>query len=363
MKGHIRTAGRDVFDVVINLGRDENGRRKQHWKRVRGNRKAAEAECAKMIYELSTGAFVEPSRAKVSEFLDRWIEHVRTKTARRTLDRYEQIVKHHLKPTLGNYKLQNLRPLHVQNALAAWLKSGRVKGKKNPGLSPQTVRHHFAVLKEALGCAVRWGMVVRNVCDAVEPPKVPFREVEPLTDVDLAKLLQAVRGNNLEGPIWLAATTGLRRGEILGLSWSDVDLESGSITVRRTLQQGAKGETYFKEPKSVASRRKMALSPIAVERLRSQKARQAEGKMASRKTYREDLDLVFAQADGSPWKPDTFSRTFSLFLSRHKMRQITFHALRHGFATALARQGVHPRVAQRLLGHSDPRITMAIYSH
>jgi integrase len=190
-----------------------------------------------------------------------------------------------------------------------------------------------------------------------------MREVEPLNDEDLAKLLQASRGNNLEGPVWLAALTGLRRGEILGLSWIDVDLETRSLAVRRTLQQGAKGETYFKEPKSVASRRQIALPPLAVDLLQTQKARQATKKLAARKAYREDLDLVFAQPDGSPWKPDTFSRTFALFLKRHKMRQITFHTLRHGFASALARQGVHPRVAQRLLGHSDPRLTMAIYSH
>jgi integrase len=219
------------------------------------------------------------------------------------------------------------------------------------------------VLKEAFGCAVLWEEAVRNVCDAVKPPRVPFREVEPLADDELAKLLQAVRGYNLEGPVWLAALTGLRRGEILGLSWSDVDLEAGALKVRRTLQQSAKGEVYFKDPKSVASRRQIGLPALAVEVLQTQKARQAAKKLLAGKAYRDDLDLVFAQGDGRPWKPDTFGRTFALFLKRRKMRKVNFHSLRHGFASALARQGVHPRVAQKLLGHSDPRLTMAIYSH
>jgi integrase len=134
-------------------------------------------------------------------------------------------------------------------------------------------------------------MIVRNVCDAVEPPRLEFREVEPLCEDDLAKLLEAVRGNNLEGPVWLAALTGLRRGEILGLGWNDVDLEAGSLTVRRTLQQGSKGETYFKEPKSAASRRQMALPPMAIELLRGQSAKQAAKKLSARKIYREDLNL------------------------------------------------------------------------
>ncbi|MBC5825772.1 MAG: tyrosine-type recombinase/integrase [Candidatus Eremiobacteraeota bacterium] len=362
MKGHIRparVADRNVFDVIIHLGRDENGKYRYTSKRVHGNKKAAQAECSRMLHELSTGAFVEPSKSTVAQFMTSWLEHAKTKVARRSYDRYEQIVRDHITQSLGHHALTSLRPLHVQSALSAWLQSGRVDGKG--GLSSQTVRHHYAVLREALGCAVRWGILVRNVCDAVEPPKARDVEVVPPTAEAVATLLESVKGTRLEGPVWLAALTGLRRGEILGLAWSSVDLEAGVLTVRRTLQQSADGQLYFKEPKSASSRRRMELSPMSVDLLRRQKAAQNEDRLKLGPGYKGEL--VFAQADGSPWKPDNFSSAFPQFLERNGLPHIRFHDLRHSFATALARSGVHPRVAQQLLGHSDPRLTMKVYSH
>jgi integrase len=186
--------------------------------------------------------------------------------------------------------------------------------------------------------------------------------VRPLDDTLLAVLLDAVRGSRLEGPVWLASLTGTRRGEILGLRWRCVNIDEGYLDVSQTLQQTSKGEIFFKEPKSAAGRRRIALPALAIDLLRRQHALQAADKLKVGPSYRDD-DLVFAQLTGQPWKPETFSRTFALFLRRHKLKIINFHSPRHGFATALARQGVHPRIAQQLLGHSDPRLTMAIYSH
>jgi integrase len=361
MKGHIRQRGPKVFETIVCLGRDASGKWKYNSKTVHGSRKVAEAVLARTLSELSLGSFVEPSKMRVPDFLEQqWLPHVKSRTSPRTYERYEQIVKQHLTKAFSPYTLSGLKPLHVQRALVTWLESGRMNGKG--GLSPQTVRHHFAVLSEALSCALRWGLVARNICHAVERPHMSPRETKLLDDTSLATLLEKVRGSRLEGPVWLAALTGLRRGEILGLRWGCVNVDKQYLEVKTTLQQTSKGEVFFKGPKSVAGRRNISLPTIAIDVLRRQKTLLAADKLKCGPVYQDD-DLVFAQPTGLPWKPETFSRTFALFLGRHKLPRVNFHSLRHGFATALARQGVHPRVAQQLLGHSDPRLTMAIYSH
>jgi len=361
MKGHIRQRGPKVFETIVCLGRDASGKWKYNSKTVHGTRKAAEAALSRTLSELSLGSFVEPSKTRVPDFLEQqWLPHAKSRTSPRTYERYEQIVKLHLTKAFAPYTLSGLRPLHIQRALATWLESGRANGKG--GLSPQTVRHHFAVLSEALSCALRWGLVARNVCHAVERPRMTVREIKPLDNASLATLFDAVRGSRLEGPVWLASLTGLRRGEILGLRWSCVNFDEQYLDVKITLQQTGKGNVFFKGPKSAAGRRRISLPPIAIELLRRQSAMQAADKLKCGPAYQDD-GLVFAQPTGLPWKPETFSRTFTLFLTRHKLQPVSFHSLRHGFATALARQGVHPRVAQQLLGHSDPRLTMAVYSH
>ncbi len=360
MKGHIRRRGKRSWAIVIDLGRDANGRRRQKWITVKGLRRDAERELARIINEIETGEFVEPSKMTVGEYLERWLsDHARTRVGAKTFERYGELIRGHIVPALGAYRLSQLRPLHIQGLYTEALKSGRKDG--HGGLSPQTVVHVHRVLRAALKQAVRWRLLSRNPADDVDPPRPPKTEMRALTEDETAKLLSAAARSTLATPILVAVTTGLRRGELLGLRWTDIVLDRGELIVRRSLQQTRDGLTY-KEPKTARARRKVTLASLAVEALRQHKAVQAEERLRLGSVYQNN-GLVFPRPDGQPWPPDAFTSTFAAFIRRSKLPQIRFHDLRHSHASQLLRQGVHPKVVSERLGHSTVSITLDTYSH
>jgi integrase len=182
-----------------------------------------------------------------------------------------------------------------------------------------------------------------------------------LDEAATAKLLRAASDSRLSLPILLAVTTGLRRGEILGLRWKDVDFQNSSLAVRQSLEQTRDGLT-FKQPKTAKGRRVVALPTLAVEGLKRHKLKQVTTKLAFGAAY-QDHDLVCARDDGTPWPPDTFSSAFVGLIRREEVQTVRFHDLRHTHATQLLRQGVHPKVVSERLGHATVGITLDVYSH
>ena len=360
MKGHIRQRGPQSWAVVLDLGRDASGKRRQKWHTVRGTKKDAQRELARLLHELNTGAYVEPSRMTLSDYLDRWLEdYARPNVSGKTFERYEEIVRLHLKPALGHHTLSKLQPLHIALYYSEALASGRTDG--SGGLSARSVLHHHRVLRAALHQAVKWLLLPRNPADAVDPPRPKHREMRALDEAATAKLLRAASESRLSLPVLLAVTTGLRRGEILGLRWQDIDFEKSSLAVRQSLEQTRDG-LAFKQPKTSKGRRVVALPGLAVDALKQHKVRQATTKLALGAAY-QDHDLVCARDDGSPWPPDTFSSAFVALMRRADVPTVRFHDLRHTHATQLLRQGVHPKVVSERLGHATVGITLDVYSH
>lgn len=322
----------------------------------------AERELARLVNEVQTGTYVPPSRLTVAAYLDTWTEeYARSQVSAKTLERYEEIVRCHLAPALGHHLLDDLKPIHIQAYYTRALRAGRRDGRG--GLAPLTVRHHHRVLCQALEQAVRWQFLVRNPANGVQAPRVQRRAPEVLDEKQTAQLLRAVHDSTLLVPVTLAATTGLRRGEILALQWRDIDFSAGSLRVRRTLEETRLGRR-FKEPKSAKSRRVVSLPTLTLDALRSHRAEQARIRLMVGPAY-ADHDLVCPRAhDGEPLAPRSLTHAFTLLMRRlPDLPRIRFHDLRHSHASHLLRQNVHPKIVSERLGHAAIGITRDVYSH
>lgn len=265
----------------------------------------------------------------------------------------------HLVPALGAVSLAKLQPVHVQGYYGDALKSGRRNGKG--GLSAQTVRHHDRVLNVALKRARALRLIATNPIEDVSRPKVERAELQVLEPDETARLLATASTTRVYVPTFLALATGMRRGEVLALRWSDVDLKGGTLQVVQSLEVTDDG-LRFKPPKTRRSRRTITLPASVVEVLSDHKARQAEERLQLG-LGKDERGLVFAQVSGEPVNPDNFSNEFKRVAKRAGVRPITFHGLRHTHITNLLREGVHPKIASERAGHSSVAITLDTYSH
>ena len=311
--------------------------------------KLAEAQRAESI-----GLPAASARMTTADYLASWLEAIEPRIRPRTYESYELIVRVHLAPGLGHHPLPRLSPPAVQAFLNA---------RTRDGCSPRTVAYIRAVLRQALGQAERWGLVSRNVARLAEPPRVPRREVRPLDPAQARAFLAAIRGDRHEALYLVALGVGLRQGELLGLSWPDVDLDAGTLRVRQALQR-IKGGLILVEPKSATSHRTVALPAVVAEALRAHRIRQLEERLASGGRWPDDpRDLVFLSTVGTPLDGVAVTRRFQALLADAGLPRQRFHDLRHACASLLLAQGVAPRVVMETLGHSQISLTMNTYSH
>ena len=233
--------------------------------------------------------------------------------------------------------------------------------ERNAKLAPRTVHHLRTVLRTALGRAVKWGKVARNVAALTDPPKCGGSIGKFLTPAEARSLLDAAQGERLEALYTVALALGLRIGEALGLRWEDVDLDSRRLTVRYAMQR-VNGRLQLVEPKTEKSRRTITLPPMAIEALRVHKGRQNKEKLLAGR-YWQETGLVFTSTVGSPSDASDVSRAFVAFLERSGLPRMRFHDLRHSCGSLLLAQGVPLKVIQEILGHSNLATTGNIYSH
>lgn len=275
-----------------------------------------------VLQQLQSGVLPPPDRVTVGDLLYQWLtEGARTSVRPSTYRSYADIVRIHLLPDLARIRLTKLEPHHVERLLARKLDSG---------LSARRVQYIHAVLRRALNRAVRWGWVSRNVATLVDIPRVERKEIEPLNPAEIAAFLRQVGGDRLEALYVLALTTGLRRGELLGLRWSDLDVEAGTVRVARALQR-VNGKTEFVEPKSARSRRVVMFPPFVSDVLRVHRARQAAERLAAGPIWHE-ADLVFTTAEGNPLDGMNLTHRFQRLLERAGVPRRRFHDLRHSCA-------------------------------
>jgi len=290
---------------------------------------------------------------------DSWRVTVKANLDVLTAKSYEMVIRKHIIPSIGRIPLKKLQPAQVQSYYTEMRKSGRTDGKG--GLSNRTVLYHHRILHEALKHAMRLELVHRNVTDAVIPPKMEEYEAVTLTLEETAKLLEAAKQTRLYIPILLAISTGMRRGEVLGLRWKDVDLNRRTVRVVQILITDGQ-KLLFTPPKTKKSKRTIDITDVLTQALKKHKTEQAKEKLALGAAYR-DNGLVIAEPDGTPVNPDTFSARYRKLLKDNDLPAVRFHDLRHTNATLLLENGANAKAVSAQLGHSNIGVTMDIYGH
>jgi len=365
MRGHIVRRG-ERFHVVVDLGRSPDGKRKQKWHSGFTSRKEAEVFLTKTLREIDLGTYVEPSAMRLREYLeDEWLPASAARIRPSTLLAYRQSLTRLLLPELGDVRLRDLTPVMLTKLYGRLLTSGRVRGKGG-GLSPRTVRFLDMIITKALNDAVGWGYLAVNPAHGAMPPSASAArppEMRTWTAEQVNRFLKLTKDDVWHIGYLLAATCGLRRGEICGLRWQDVDLEGPSpvLRVRQQLVE-VDGRLSFGEPKTRAGRRTVALDPYTVNALRSHLRAQLEDRLRSGPAW-VDSGLVLAAPDGSPMRPDSMTQAFARKVRALKMPVIRLHDLRHTRATIGLAAGVHAKIMTERLGHASTAFTMDTYSH
>jgi integrase len=423
LRGSIYKRGK-TWTIVYDEGVDPvTGKRRQRSRSGFGTKKAAESALNEALSALASGMYVAPHRQSVAEFFEEWLETRRAQLRPSTWATYRRYCEVHVVPRIGSVRLVDLDPGHLQAMYADMFASGRrpvragrpvevaetaislkaegstwakvadrlnerfpdegpftrhsaaalvrrhqeatEPAERSEGLSARTVTQTATIVKRALKDAVRWGRLVRNPADAVDAPRRQMRPELAVWDAETLSefLTRAESEQDRHAPLWgLLASTGMRRGEALGLRWCDVDLDAGVLTVVRTLVTVGHTPTVS-EPKTAAGRRPIHLDAHTVTMLRTHRRQQLEER-ALLGLGRPAVDgMVFTMPDGSPLHPDRVSRDFQRRCAQWGFPRLPLHGLRHTWATLAMRNGVHPRVVQERLGHSNIAVTLGTYSH
>lgn len=319
------------------------------------------AEVVRRLDELkaAAGAGALPTSVTTGEYLAGWLDRERVRVRPSTWRQREQYVRTYVTPRIGSVPLSRLAPADVER-----MTSALVADRK----SARTAASARVILRRALSDALRDGLVTRNVAALARPPRIPSRDLvagrDYLNTVDLRRLIAAAEHHPVGPAVAVAATTGLRQGELLGLSWADVRLTApASLTVRRSLARSYGGDGWeLAEPKTARSRRTVNLPTAAVAALHAAKARQDVARTAAGSAWQDTPGLVFTDAVGRPLRGYNLTREFHALLEATGLPSIPFHALRHTAATAMLTAGVPLRVVADVLGHSTITITANIYA-
>ncbi len=364
MRGHVgkREGKRGTsWHYIVDMGRDEvTGKRIQEMKRGFGTKNEAESAMRKVISAIEDRTYVQSSRKTLAKYLEEWKEdyvahNVRPSTARE----YIRIIDRNLIPHMGRRRMQDLRPQHIQKYASRMLKSGRVSG--DGGLSPSTVRGHIRVLSKALEHAVDMGEMASNPAKRVKKPRVPRFRPQIVTAEIVDLILDETVGTPWLAAFCLAFYSGIRRSELCGLRWRDIDLEKYCLTVDRA-RVAVRGGSVEGDPKSETSRRLVSLSTNINYILYYHMKDQQRMFEALGIPWTEDC-FLFCNDKGMPYNPSSVTHAFKRFATKAGFPNVRLHDSRHAHATILMNAKVHPKVVQERLGHSTIATTLDIYSH
>lgn len=369
------------YEIRVSCGRDINGKKIEKsmtWKPDPGmteRQKQKELERQMFLFEQKVKSGICPDGSiTFKQLSDRWMEEYgKVRLSPTTYNRYVEYLKR-INQAIGHIKLKDLKPLHLNSFYANLAepginhhykkdKDGKPVGNRH--LSPKTIQDHHRVISAILNTAIKWELIDRNVASGATPPRPPATDIEYLDEAQAKRLIQLLADEPIQyrTMITLLIYTGLRRGELNGLEWKDIDFEARTLTVARSSLYIGNGQTITKEPKSRAGKRKLTLSNTACMLLREYKAWQDERKEELGDKWQEH-DRLFTQWNGVPIHPQTISDWFRKFLNKHpELPRVRLHSLRHSNATLLIAEGVDIRTVSNRLGHAQTSTTLNIYSH
>jgi integrase len=329
--------------------------RRQAWSVQYPKLEDARREQTRIQGVIDDGGDPLPKTITVRDFARRsWLDHKASSGVRpRSLNRYRGLLTHHVLPVIGSMRLDRVKPAHVRNVL----------DKASATLSARSVQHVRAVMSGLFATALEWELIAINPVKATKAVAAPRPELEVPTAEQTMALLEAAKGTQWATPLLLSIATGARRSEVLGLKWSEVDLDRRRVQIVRNLQRVPGEGLRFFDPKSARSRRLIFLPPFVVAPLRAWKVDQAQRRLTLGPAW-TDLDLVCERGDGQPLDPDSFSHAVKRLMGKAGLDPATrLHDLRHGLATLLLEQGTDIVIVSAQLGHSSPGFTMSTYQH
>jgi integrase len=425
MRGSVVRKGDRYYVKIELDADPATGRRRQKWHSGYRTKREAERARVDLLSKFDRGEYVEPSQQSFAEFLEEWLRAIEPTVRPSTFDSYSRNVRNHVVAHIGSVRLTKVDPGTLNGLYAHLLASGRRKPSRTgrgyssdvveraralraegltlastaerlrdevvdagritkdtlaslmrrhangdasdagTQLDGRTVNYVHTIIHRALKDGVRWGRLARNPADAADAPR-GGQKSDGVHSWDAATLRQFLTASAASSdrlhPLWvLLATTGMRRGEALGLRWSDIDLDAGRLRVVQTIIQ-VRSKVTVGEPKTARGRRPIALDAGTVAVLREHRTRALEERMLVGPAF-DDRGLVFHHPDGSCLKPDAVSAAFVRRVRAAGLPRLTLKGLRHTWATLALERGIHPRVVQERLGHSTIAITLGIYSH
>jgi integrase len=345
--GYLRQLDSNRWYVQVDLGPDADGKRRKKTRRVTGTKTDANNALLELLSAGPMGK-ASPSLTLEEYLLRTWLPS-KTRIQETTREGYLLKIKGQILPTLGAIPLNQLNPLLLQKWIADLEET----------VSKQTCLHAFGVLSNALNQAVKWDLILKNPLVAVDPPRADEPEILRPTLEECLQIIQLFRGHSIEPAVALALGAGLRRSEVCACKWEDIDFEAGTVSVTKKRVR-LRGKNIISHPKSARSRRKLTMATWAIDVLRAVRVRQLRDRVAAGPLW-FDTDHVVIGKRGNPLAPNTVTHAFQDVRKKTAMREITYHGLRHGFATmsVLAKTDL-PTLSARM-GHSNTKITQRYY--
>lgn len=357
MAGSVTRQG-TTWQYVVDLGFDGNGRRRQYRRRGFPSKKAAQQAMLEAQSLQLRGELANPGRRSLEDYLTQWLDAVQASLEPAAWTNYRNCLHLYVVPRVGGVQLGLLTPLTLSSLYAELLRSG---GRKGRALSPTTVRLVHGVLRKALNDAVQWGLLGTNPALRASVPKRRRVQLRVWSPEEAASCVAAVGDDRLAACWLLALTAGLRRGELAGLRWEDVDLERAALRVAVQRTTDSDYNVVSKEPKA-SSRRGIALAEQMVAVLRRHRILQAQESLAAGPAW-QDSGLVFVDELGRGYHPQRITDLFHEAAATAGLPRIRLYDLRHTSATLALVAGVHPKIVQERLGHASIGMTLDIYSH
>ena len=363
--GHVRKrttkAGGTVWGVIVNRDRDPvtgNRRRTAHGSYPTITE--AVRELRRVLTEMDAGTYIERTDVSTGDYMvNLWLPAHRLVVRANTAANYEMVIRAHIVPALGNIRLQKLTA-PMLTAFYGRLVEG--DGPTGRPLRAKSVRNLHVIVHKALKDAVAWGYLVRNPADAAKAPRQGRSKKHSIWTADeVRRFLDHVGGTEFEALYTVSATTGARRGEVLGLRWCDIDFERAELSIVQTVVL-VNGAATISIPKTTGSVRSVSLDPGTIDILRKHRLAAIQHGLATGRAIDND-GLIFVDRNGLPFKPDRVTRTFTRLTEAAGLPHIRLHDLRHTWATLALRNGTHPKIVQERLGHSNISTTLNTYSH